>query len=116
MPAAAITPAWRMPPPQRARNARASAITAAGPHNSEPTGAPSPFDRQNMTVSTGATRSRGAVPSAMAAFQMRAPSIWTGNPPDRAMSHSVTISGASIGAPDSAMYVFSITTSEGLGR
>ena len=58
MPAAAITPAWRIPPPSRRRCARASAITSAGPHSTEPTGAPSPFDRQNITVSAAATSSR----------------------------------------------------------
>ena len=61
------------------------AITSAGPHSSEPTGAPRPFDRQNITVSAGATSSRGDVPSATAAFQMRAPSTCTRSSPVRAM-------------------------------
>ncbi len=53
-PAAAITPAWRMPPPSRARSARASSITSAGPASTDPTGAPRPFDRHDITVVTGA--------------------------------------------------------------
>ena len=52
IPAAAITPAWRMPPPSRARSlAGRRRSRRAGPHSNDPTGAPSPFDRQNITVS-----------------------------------------------------------------
>ncbi len=49
-----MTPACRIPPPMRARSARASSITSAGPASTDPTGAPSPFDRHVMTVVTGA--------------------------------------------------------------
>src|SRR4051812_2795846 len=107
MPAAAITPAWRMPPPSLRRCTRASAITSAGPHNSEPTGAPSPFERQNITVSAPPMSALGAVPVAMAAFQMRAPSTCTRNPRSCARSTSVRISSAPVGAPDITMYEFS---------
>ena len=103
MPAAAITPAWRIPPPSRRRCTRASAITSAGPHNMDPTGAPNPFDRQNIAVSAPPIRSRGDEPVAIAAFQMRAPSTCTRNPPSRPSPTSVRISSTPVGAPDIAM-------------
>ena len=53
---------------------------AALPQSSDPTGAPSPFERQNITVSHSATSAAGATPSAIAAFQIRAPSQCTGEP------------------------------------
>ena len=56
-PAAASTPAWRMPPPSILRTRRARAMKSREPHTSEPTGAPRPLDRQNVTESTAA-RSR----------------------------------------------------------
>ena len=105
-----------MAPPKRERNARACAITLTGPQSTDPTGAASPLDRQNMTVSAGAASSRGAVPSATAAFQMRAPSMCTRSPPDCAIAQRAVISAVSIGAPDNAMYVFSITSTDGCGR
>ena len=46
----------------------------------EPTGAPSAFDRQNITVSTFAAIWLTGVPVASAALKMRAPSMWTGTP------------------------------------
>ena len=46
----------------------------------EPAGAPSAFDRQNITVSTGATISRTGTPNAAAALNMRAPSMCTFKP------------------------------------
>ena len=49
------------------------------PSNIDPTGAPSPFDKQNITESTGRARSATVSPSAVAALKMRAPSRWTGN-------------------------------------
>ena len=45
-PAAARMPTWRIPPPSRLRRTRAWAIASADPASSEPTGAPSPLDRQ----------------------------------------------------------------------
>ena len=116
MPAAAMMPACRIPPPMRDRCARASAITSAAPQSSEPTGAPRPFDRQNIIVSAAARRSRGDVSSAIAAFQIRAPSTCTRKPPSCASLHRVVISSTAIGAPDAAMYVFSMTSIVGVGR
>ena len=45
-----MTPAWRIEPPSRLRSTRAASITSAEPASIEPTGAPSPFDRQHITV------------------------------------------------------------------
>ena len=55
-PAAARTPTWRMPPPIRLRRTRASSTASREPTISEPTGAPSPLDRQ-----TARTEAIGAV-------------------------------------------------------
>ena len=55
-PAAARMPTCRMPPPIRLRRTRASSIASREPTISEPTGAPSPLDRQ-----TDSTRRDGAV-------------------------------------------------------
>ena len=94
-PAAAITPAWRIWPPSRDRCARASSMTARDPHSSEPTGALSPFDRQNIVVSVPARRARSARrSSAIAAFQMRAPSQCTASPCSRATA--VTASSSAV--------------------
>ena len=51
-PAAAMIPAWRHAPPYRIFSRRASRAISAGPHRTEPIGAPSPFERQNIRVST----------------------------------------------------------------
>jgi hypothetical protein len=50
-PAAATIPAWRMPPPTMRTFRLARRIKASSPARSDPTGAPSPFETQNMTVS-----------------------------------------------------------------
>ena len=112
-PGAASTPAWRMPPPRRLRARRASAITSSGPANSEPTGAQRPFDRQHITVVTGAAHAAAAMPLATSALKRRAPSMWMGTGP----AASTTASSRSIGhgAPDAAMCVFSMQTSDTWG-
>ena len=50
-PAAARIPAWRMPPPRALRVPRAAAMNGLLPTSMEPTGAPSPLERQNITES-----------------------------------------------------------------
>ena len=52
MPAAARTPACRIPPPRILRARRASAMKAFDPQITEPTGAASPLDRQKLSEST----------------------------------------------------------------
>ena len=51
-PAAARTPAWRIPPPRSLRTRRASSMRSRVEAKSEPTGAHSPFERHVITVST----------------------------------------------------------------
>ena len=48
---AAITPAWRMPPPRSFAARRARTITARSPARMAPTGAPSPLHSAIETVS-----------------------------------------------------------------
>ena len=56
-PAAARMPICRIPPPRRFRQMRASSIKSFDPSSIEPTGAPSPFDRVNITESQCRVRS-----------------------------------------------------------
>ena len=49
-------------------------MNAAGPTTTEPMGADSPFERQNVMESAGAASAAGATPSATAALKKRAPS------------------------------------------
>ena len=52
-PAAARTPAWRIPPPSSLRPRRARPMNDAEPTTTEPAGHDRPFDRQNVTESAG---------------------------------------------------------------
>ena len=61
-------------------------MSSAEPATSEPTGAPSPFDRQHETVSNGAAHCAAGIPLASTAFQMRAPSRCRRRPRARAAS------------------------------
>ena len=54
------------------------AMSSSEPTSMEPTGAPRPFERQNMTVSKPRVRALTSTPRAMAALKMRAPSRWSG--------------------------------------
>ena len=67
-----------MPPPSTLRVRCARAINSRLPHKSDPTGHPSPFDRQNDTVSASLAISFGVVSSASAALKIRAPSRCSG--------------------------------------
>ena len=80
MPAAAITPAWRMPPPSIFRARRALSINPRLPVTTDPTGAPSPLERQNVTESACAATSFAGTPIATHALKSRAPSRWTASP------------------------------------
>src|SRR5690606_9475656 len=73
-PAAASRPAWRMPPPVTLRQRRATVTSASLPTSTEPTGAPSPFERHTETLSKCRAISRAGTPSATAALYSRAPS------------------------------------------
>ena len=61
-PAAASTPACRMPPPSILRHRLACLIFPAGPHSTLPTGQHSPLDRQNETVSVHSAMARDVRP------------------------------------------------------
>ena len=69
-----------MPPPKSLRLRRAEAMNSSEPTTAEPTGAPSPFEKQTEAESTWAATSAGERPAAIAAFQMRAPSRCTRMP------------------------------------
>src|SRR5260370_27658754 len=55
-------------------------MNAFGPAIIDPTGAPNPFDKQNITESTFRVITATWSPSAVAALKMRAPSRCTFNP------------------------------------
>ena len=57
-------PACRMPPPISLRATSALAMKSRVPSRTEPTGVPSPFDRQTLTESYGATISGSGTPEA----------------------------------------------------
>ena len=66
----------------------AFSINSCEPQSIEPSGAPSPFERQNCTESTSFVNSLTSTPYLTAALKMRAPSRWTWKPrrrPSRAV-------------------------------
>ena len=69
-----------------------------------------------MTVSSGADSSRGLAPVATAAFQILAPSPWTGRRWACAASATAATSAAGHGRPLAGMCGFSIATAESGGR
>ena len=69
-----------MPPPSILRARCTRRITSREPHTSEPTGAPSPLERQNVTVSKGSAQTAAGVPVATTAFHRRAPSRCSASP------------------------------------
>ena len=112
-PGAASTPAWRMPPPRRLRSRRAAATTSSSPASSDPTGAHSPLDRQHITVVADRAHCAAATPVAASALKSRAPSRWIGTGP--AASTSARRRASFQTAPDAAMCVFSMLTSDTSG-
>ena len=110
-PAASI-PACRHPPPNRCRCARASSMTSVRPQSNEPTGAPSPFETQNITVSGGPASACTDVLSATAALKRRAPSQCSGSACAAAAHARSATSLAGHGRPLAGMCVFSIVTRE----
>ena len=79
-PAAAITPAWRIPPPNAFRARMASRWNAPSPHSSAPIGAPSPLLRQNESVSAHAASAPTGTPLATDALKSLAPSMCITSP------------------------------------
>ena len=109
-PAAARTPAWRMPPPSILRTRRARAMNSAGPQTTEPTGAPRPFETQKVTESTSRAKSRAGRPSATAALKSRAPSRCTGTAAPWATAATAAISSGVQHVPPCRLWVFSTHT------
>ncbi len=107
MPAAAIMPACRHAPPNRIDRRRASRIISAGPQINDPIGAPRPFDRQNMRVSTSFVHAVTSTPAAAAALNMRAPSRCTGTPASVATVRTFASSSTGITVPPAPPTVFS---------
>ena len=107
MPAAASTPAWRIPPPSILRSRRARSANSRGPQSSDPTGQPKPFERQKETESAGAASSAAASPVAASALKMRAPSRCTASPAPRATSAGEAVAAAVSAAPPQRFCVFS---------
>ena len=99
-------------------DARACDRRHAVPQSSEPTGAPSPFDRQNITVSARRARAPRATRRARpTAFQMRAPSQCTASPPARARGdHRVELGRSPRPAARGHVRVLDATAREISGR
>ena len=83
--------ARRRPPPRRSRpgasrrrrdasRARPAPSALVDPASTAPSGQPSPFERQSVTVSKRPRSPPGCTPCATAAFSRRAPSRWTPRP------------------------------------
>ena len=113
---AARTPAWRIPPPSCWRTRRARTMRSAEPRSSAPTGQHRPFERSTIRVSAHAARSRGATPSATAAFQSRAPSMCTRSPASREAAITSSVSSTVRTAPPPRLCVFSRRTRPISGR
>ncbi len=77
------------------------------PQSNDPMGAPSPFDTQNITVSTSFVHSVTGTPAAAAALKMRAPSMWTGVAASRATLRTARSSSTGITRPPAPPTVFS---------
>src|SRR6266850_1359484 len=116
MPAAARMPTCRMPPPSILRQRRARSMNSAEPQITEPTGADSPFDTQNVTESTGRAKSAAGRFRATAALNSRAPSRCTGTPASWATAATAAISSGVQQVPPWRLCVFSMQTSPVWGR
>ena len=73
-PAAARTPAWRMPPPTILRQRLASSMKSLDPTRTDPTGQLRALDRQKLASSTSRVNSATGTSIATAALKIRAPS------------------------------------------
>ena len=75
IPAAAMTPACRMPPPQAFLCLRARYMSSSEPTSTEPTGEPRPLERHMDTEEAFSQRSLGVVSRATQALNILAPSM-----------------------------------------
>ena len=109
-------PAWRIAPPKRCFSRRAFPITSDRPARSAPSGQPSPFERQSVTVSKRPPISAASIPVATAAFSSRAPSRWKRRSSSSASACSSPISSSGQTRPPLALCVFSIETTRVRGE
>ena len=105
-----------MPPPIIFRTLRAFSTKSLEPHSSEPTGAQSPLEMQNMTESKGAASAFASTPSAAAALKMRAPSRWEARPRRFAISPSASPCATVMTVPPARLCVFSAQSRVVRGR
>ena len=89
---------------------RASAARASSVTTTEPTGAPSPFERQTERVSNCAPYDDRGVPVATAAFQMRAPSQCRATPWEDVRVRSASSAASGWTAPPPRLWVCSTLT------
>ncbi len=85
-------------------------MKSALPQRTDPTGAHSPLERQNITESTSRTRSRTSQFRAAAALKTRAPSKCTRRPWEWARWATAAVYSAVSGAPSQRLWVFSRQT------
>src|SRR2546425_12459299 len=107
MPAAARIPAWRIPPPYMRRKRRSFSTVGRSDTITDPTGAPSPLDKQNETVSKWRAYSPAGTPGGPTAFKSLAPSRGIGNPPARATGGVRSIAEKGQVEPPPPLWVFS---------
>src|ERR1700738_2040445 len=98
-------PASRQPPPTALRHRRARSTTSAGPQRTLPTGAASPFEMQNVTVSACSAIVRGSTP--------RAPVHVAGEPP--VLGHLADRGQRVEGPADAAVPVLRVLQADGSG-
>src|SRR5579859_7358738 len=103
-------PAWRMPPPHILRKRRARSTISFEATKAEPTGAPRPLEKQTLTVSQWAAYCFSEMPVATAAFQRRAPSMWTAKPFDLAERESSARVSIGQTLPEPELLLFSTQT------
>src|SRR4029453_14610758 len=107
---AAGRPPGGMPPPSSLAARWSSRTRACVPHTSEPTGAPRPFERQNVTVSASSAHAEAGVPVATSALKRRAPSRWTESLFSRAACATSLASSSGKTRPPPGLCVFSSAT------
>ena len=103
-------PTCRIAPPCCLRKNRALAITSADPAKTEPTGAPSPFEKQTLTVSKWLAYPASLTPLTAEAFHSRAPSRCNAKPCPRAVLVTDSICSSGQTLPPPRLWVFSMQT------
>ena len=103
-------------PPSRFRTCMPRSTKAASPATTDPTGAPSPLERQSDTESAWAVHSGAATPEATTAFASRAPSRCTGTPRSLATREMEEISSMGTTTPPATLWVCSRQTSAVFGQ